>query len=266
MNRRKLSASAINCFLKSPKQFYWRYKANLEPINISVGSFSHDALAGSLWAAAVDRFYKGVGETENTKQLLTEWQEQTQGWVPDRLRNPLTDALAAWMGIYYQLFDPKDGVRNGSEKRVENDRFVGYLDGLDHTGKIVHECKSTSRSPQIAEQVWRTANSVQVKLYAVLTQADGIRLEYAWKDQPYAIYRCDIIPVTVGQRKAWESELTAIADAIEALGDNPENFVCHPDGCCIFSKRFASVCGYSALCSGLPGAEIGFKQRESNRA
>ena len=262
---RKLSASAISTFMKSPKSYFYRYVQNLEPAIPSVGSFSHDALAGTLWAAFVDRFYKGMGEQENTTKMLSEWHEQTEGWVPPRLRDGLTDAMKAWANQYYQMFDPKDGVRNGSEKRVENDRFIGYLDGLDHTGTIVHECKSTSRSPQISEQIWKVANSIQVKLYCVLTQAQGVCLEFAWKDQPHAVYRCDVIQVTPEQLKAWEQELNALADLINGLGTDPNNYPCHPDNCCFVTKRMTSMCGYQALCSQIDGAEIAFKQRVANR-
>lgn len=261
LSRSKLSASALSSFLKSPKSFYWRYIACLDPILQSISTFDHDKLLGILWSEAVDRFYKGVSEPNNTAVTLAAWQAQTEGWVPPKVKDRYTAALENWLTTYHQEFSPKDGVRNGSEKLVENERFVGYLDGLSHDGKIIHEVKSTSRSPQISEQLWKVQNSVQVKLYCVLTGAEGIRIEFAWKDTPYGIYRSDILRVTAEQREAWEQELNTLADMIYSLGDDEHNYPCHPDGCCIVSKGMVAMCSYQSLCSRTEGAEIAYKPK-----
>jgi hypothetical protein len=268
--KRKLSASAMSTFLRSPRAYYYRYCMQVEPLMQSMGSFDHDKLAGSLWSAFVDRFYKGVSERENTEKMLQDWAFMSEGWVSPRMREKFNEMFSSWAMQYHQLFDPADGVRaagDGSEKKVENDRFLGYLDGIDSTGKIVHECKSTSRSPQIAEQIWKVANSLQVKLYCVLTGAEGVCLEFAWKDTPYALYRCDVIPVTAAQRHSWEQELNALAERIWSLGDDPNNYPCHPDGCCITSKNFTSMCSFQALCAMGATEEtlIGYKPRENTR-
>lgn len=253
MSIRKLSASGMALYLKSPKAFYWRYIAKLENAQPSVGSFDHDKIAGSLWAEFVDRFYHGIGEKENTLLVLQDWRDQTSGWVPDKTAERLETALTTLMGQYYQCFSSDDGARTpeGSELWLENDRFVGRLDGLSRDG-IIHECKSTSRSPQIGQQLWKVGNSIQVKLYAVLANANGYCIEFAWKDAPHQVYRGPITEVTADQRRCWERELNALADEIQAKGDNPCNFVCHSDGCNITGKNFVSMCQYKDLCDGLP--------------
>src|SRR3990167_2650914 len=120
----KLSASALSTFLKSPKSYYWRYKARLEPIQQSVATYDHDKLCGIIWAQFVDRFYRGFSEESNTKTTMSDWLEQTEGWVPEKASDRLTKALESWSASYYQMFNPKDGCRNGSELFLENDRFV----------------------------------------------------------------------------------------------------------------------------------------------
>ena len=233
----------------------------MEPIGQSVTSFDHDKICGILWSEFVDAFYRGIPEKENTERMLADWQTQTEGWVPDKTRDRLTKAMQAWASIYHQQFSPKDGVRNGSEKLVENGRFLGYLDGLSPDGTVVHEVKSTSRSKSTSEQLWKVQHSIQVKLYCVLTQAKGVRIEFAWKDEPHDIFRAPVLDVTREQLKQWEQELNALADGIYALGDDPNNYPCHPDGCCLITKNFIGLCPFQALCMGEFGAEIAFKPK-----
>src|SRR5688572_27259585 len=102
--RRKLSASALNTFLKSPKAFYWGYIAKLVPLQQSVATYDHDKICGILWAEFVNRFYNAVGEKENVAKLLADWDEQTQGWVPEKAKDRLTKALQSWSASYYQTF------------------------------------------------------------------------------------------------------------------------------------------------------------------
>lgn len=261
----RLSASALNTFLKSPKQYYWRYKASLEPIQKSVVSFDEAKLCGIVWAEFVNRFYNGVSETENCKQTLDDWYAQTDGWVPEKARERLTKALETWGRSYYQMFHPDDGVRGKgkSELLLENDRFLGYLDGLSDDG-IVHEVKSTSRSPQLVGQLWKVTNSIQVKLYCVLAKAKGVCIEFAFKDAPNQIFRGPVTYVSAEQLRAWEQELNSLADYISSLGDDPNNYPCHPDGCCLVTKGITSMCQYEALCeSGLSEfTKYGFKPKE----
>lgn len=248
----KLSKSAISTFLSSPKSYYWRYIARLEPAQYSVGQFDHDKLAGIIWSAAVDRFYRGYGnasgEDENLKLTLKDWMDQSEGWVPEKARDNLTKALTSWVTQYYQMFSPEDGVRaGGSELWLENDRFWGRLDGID-ADRVIHEVKSTSRGKQLSEQQWKVNNSIQIKLYCVLADATGYRTEFAYKDLPHQLFRGPIVEVSEEQKQAWEQELNAIADKILALGVDENNYVCHSDGCCICTKNFCSMCEYQLLC------------------
>lgn len=263
----KLSASALNQFLRSPKAYYYGYVARLEPILPSVGTFDEAKLFGILWAEYVDRFYKGVAEAENITQTRQAWHEKIDGWVPEKKLVQLTKALDTLMPQYYQQFSPTDGVRNGSELHLENDRFIAYLDGLSHDG-VVHEVKTTSRSPQLAEQLWKVQHSIQVKLYAVMAKANGIRIEFAFKDSPYQIYRSEILPVTPEQRMVWESELNTLADSIYALGDDPSHYPCHTDGCTLTTKYMVSTCPYQSLCdSGLTDmTKILYKEKKHREA
>jgi hypothetical protein len=262
--KHKLSASALNTFLKSPKSYYWQYVARLVPAQASVVTYDHDKICGILWAEFVNRFYSGQDETLNCNQLLADWNEQTDGWVPEKAKARLTTALETWSRSYYQMFNPKDGVRgkDKSELFLENDRFLGYLDGLSDAG-VVHEVKSTSRSPQLAGQIWKVQNSIQVKLYCVLAQAKGVCIEFAFKDSPYAIYRGQETSVSSSQLLSWEQELNKLADYIYSLGDDPSNYPCHPDGCCLVTKGITSMCQYELLCTdGITDiTRYGYKQK-----
>ena len=262
--KHKLSASALTAYLKSPRSFYYSYVQRLEPLQQSTATFDQDKLAGILWAAFVDRFYHGASEESNMKAMMASWLEQTDGWVGEKQREKLTKALEAWGRQYYQQFSPDDGTRNGSELRVENDRFVGYLDGLSHE-RCIHECKSTSRSPQLDGQLWKVQHSIQVKLYAVMANATGACVEFAFKDPPYQIFRAPVMDITAEQRILWEQELNALADTIYSLGDDINNYPCNSDGCCITSKGGTWMCQFMPLCSEIPGAEIAFMPREHRK-
>jgi len=245
----KLSASSLNTFLKSPRSYYYRYVAKLEPCQLTTNTYDEAKLSGVIHAQMVDRFYHEVSESENTEKTITDWLDQTSGWVPDQKRDKLTKALQSWTTQYYQLFRPSDGIRTseGSEKWIENDRFCGRLDGISADG-IIHECKSTSRAPQISEQLWKIGNSIQIKLYCVMTDAQGYILEMAYKDPPYQLFRAPIVIVSDKQKQAWEQELNALADKIYSLGVDINNYVCSGE-CCLVTKGVVSMCGYQLLCS-----------------
>jgi len=269
--KHKLSASALNTFLRSPKSYYWQYIARLVPAQNSVVSFDEAKICGILWAEFVNRFYEGTDETPNCKQLLDDWFQQTEGWVPEKARDRLHKALETWSRSYYQMFSPDDGVRGKgkSELFVENERFLGYLDGLSDDG-VVHEVKSTSKSPQLSGQLWKVTNSIQVKLYCVLAKATGVIIEFAFKDTPYTLFRGPHTPISLAQLEGWEKELNQLADYIYSLGDDPNNYPCHPDGCCLVTKGITSMCQYELLCSdGLTDiTKYGYKEkkrREENK-
>ena len=259
--KHKLSATALATFMESPKAYYFRYIKRLEPISKSVGSYDHDKECGILWSEFVDRFYKKVPEVDNTAQMFKDWDERTDGWVPPAFKERLTKAMSSWATTYYQSFSPDDGVRNGSEKLVENDRFLGYLDGLSPDEKTIHECKSTSRAKSVSEQLLKYQTSLQVKLYAVLTGATGAILEFAYKDPPYSIFRAPRYDFTIEDVKGWEQSFNALADYIYSLGEDEKNYLCYADNCSLITKNYVGVCSYQSLCLGLPGAEICFKPK-----
>jgi hypothetical protein len=209
---------------------------------------------------------QGRARQSNRTALLASWHEQTDGWVPEKAKARLTLAMETWSGKYYQQFSADDGVRVSSEVFVENDRFLGYLDGIS-ADRVIHEVKSTSRSPMLAGQLWKVQQSIQVKLYAVLADATGIRIEFAWKDAPYDIYRSEILEVTDQQKRGWEQELNSLADYIYSLGPDIHNYACNPDGCCLVTKGITSMCSYEALCDmGLsPMTRVAYKDRENRR-
>jgi hypothetical protein len=253
--------------MESPKAYYWRYIANLEPANQSVAAFDHDKLCGVLWAEFVDRFYRrSCTQPANLEAMLKAWEAGTEGWCPQVARDKLTKAMEAWAEIYYNTYTPTDGMRNGSEKLVENDRFLGYLDGLSHDGLTIHEVKTTSRAKSVHEQVLKIQLSWQVKLYAVLTKATGAVVEIAFKDPPYSIYRAPRYDFTPEEVLGWEQGFNHLADYIYSLGDDPKNYVCYADSCSLITKNFTGVCEYQPLCLGISGAEVGFKPRKRREA
>lgn len=220
----------------------------LSPISLSVATYDHDRIFGQVWASFTDRFYKGMSEAENTKTSMDEWLSLSD-WAPEKQRDALTVALTQLMSNYYQTFSPEDGCRHPekSELWLENDRFCGKLDGLSADG-IIHEVKSTSRAKSVSDQLWKVQSSIQIKLYAVLAQAQGVCVEFAFKDSPYSLFRGPVLEITGDQRALWAQELNSLADYIYSLGDDPYNYVCHPDGCCITSRFMNSICPFQILC------------------
>lgn len=234
----------------------------------SVQDFSHDRHFGSIWSTVVDKFYSEVPEDKNLSASVAAWLDATEGWVPNTTRDRYTEALKTLIGQYYQNFSPDDGARGKgkSELKVENDKFLGYLDGLSDD-EIVHECKSTSRPKQLSEKLWQIGNSLQIKLYCVLTKAKGYRIEMAFKDAPQGIVRADVVPVTAEQLVSWEKGLNTLADHIYSLGTDPDNYICNSGGCAINTKNFSSPCSCAVLCEqGLNDmTKIGYKLREGRK-
>ncbi len=229
----------------------------------TTSTFDHDKLFGILWSEYVDRFYKGMEEWENRQITMTAWHEKTEGWCVGKPKERLTLALAGLMGQYYQTFSPDDGARVKSEEWLEDDLFVGRLDGLGD--KLVHEVKTTSRCPMISEQLWKVQNSLQVKLYCVMAEADQVIIEFGFKDPPYMLYRGPTMMVSALQRESWRRELETLARYINSLGEEPTHYICHPDGCCLTTKYMVSMCPYQTLCAeGLNDTtRIAYKTRET---
>lgn len=269
----KLTASAISDYLESPKKFYWRYVyrngnskfGGVEPSQRSQAAFDHDLLIGSCWAEFVDAFYRKGDCTAPRLKFLRE----SEGWLNERIRQQYNEAFIACQNSYYTQFSPDDGARNGSELRLENDRFLGYLDGLSPDG-IIHECKMTSRAPSQEVQLWRIENSIQVKLYAVLAKAKGVRIEFAYKDAPNVVWRAQVREISSTQRYQWEQELNALWQVIEGHRHfhdpcNYDSYPCHPNGCTLVTKRFVGACPYRLLCDGDPAAQHFYKERDNDR-
>ena len=235
---------------------------------MSMGSYDDDRIFGTCWAEFVDRFYKGVSESENVTKTLACWNEQVEGWCHGKKRDNLDKAMSTLMPSYYQMFSPTDGCRapDKSELWLENDRFHGKLDGLSDEG-IIHEVKTTSRAQSTSEQLWKVQNSVQIKVYAVLAKAKGVQIEFGYKDAPHALFRGPIREITEDERALWEQELLAIAEDIDDRGDDPYNYLCHPDGCCYTGKWSTNMCSYQILCDAgyTEETQIFYKTREERR-
>lgn len=266
MTPRYLSKSALEAFLESPAKYYWRYIQRLEPVQPSMATYDHDRLCGILWAEFVHRFYQGVPHDQNTEQLLTAWVEQTAGWLRETVQSKYAEALATWAATYATRFRPDDGVRQQSELELIRDPFIGYLDGLSADG-VIHEVKTAGRSPQLVEQLWAVQTSLQIQLYSCLADATGVRIEFAFKDPPYEIYRADVHPIRAEDRARWWQGLTALARQIYALGDDPAQFPCHPGGCCLITRRSVSMCPYQVLCQrGLTEETAAFYRTRASRS
>ena len=260
----KLSASAMTAFLESPKAFYWQYLhagTGVTACQPSVAAYDHDLMFGTRWAEFVDGFYTG----KDWREPFVGLQGDMQDWVPEKLATTYLANFQALMNNYHSCFSPSDGVRtpSTSELRLESERFVARLDGLSADG-IIHECKATSRAPSLDMQLWKVENSIQVKLYAVLAKAEGIRIEFAYKDAPQVVFRAPVKRITAEQRARWSSELHALADSIDSCiardpGDGSA-FVCHTD-CTLVTKRYVGACKWQPLCDATPGSEHFFKPR-----
>ena len=261
----KLSASAMSAFLESPKSFFFQYLhkgTGVVPRQPSVSTYDQDLFFGSRWAEFVHAFYTNGALQEPELKL----RDDLAGWVPDKLRDTYLANFSALVSNYYSCFSPSDGVRTPqtSELRLESDRFVARLDGLSADG-IIHECKATSRAPSLDMQLWKVENSIQVKLYAVLAKAEGVRIEFAYKDAPQVVFRAPIKRITAEQRARWSSELHALADSMAyCISQDPGDgsaFVCHTD-CTLVTKRYVGACKWKMLCDATPGSEHFYTTRK----
>ena len=268
-NMRKLSATALSTFLRSPKKFYWQYVykgVGLEPLAQSVTTYDHDKLFGVIWASFTDRFYKGMGEVENTSIAVKSWAEDTQGWVPYKTQQSYEKILIALATDYYTQFSPTDGARTSeqSEMKVEDDLLLGFLDGLSADG-VIHEVKSTSRSQRLDDQLWKFQQSIQAKVYLALAETNKIRFEFAYKDAPVQTQRMQTVEFPSEKVAGWAKGIRKLAEVIYSLGDDPDNYVCAGDSCSIVSKRWSGMCPFQALCEGLEGAESLYQLRKERK-
>ena len=265
----KLSPSGIVDYLRSPKYFYWSRVYNngegLEPLEPSVTRYDHDKIFGQVWAAFVWRFYLGTFSEDNLLQAREEWYEMTRGWVPEQTQAKYTGILNNLVADYYTQFSQVAGVRTASEQWFENDFLRGRVDGINSAG-IVHEVKTTTRSPQLAEQLWRVENSIQVKSYAVLAKAEGVQIEFAFKDAPQVTWRAPVKTITEEQRRGWHEELRLLTSQIYEYASCGNLYPCNPDGCCFVSKNFVRMCPYKPLCDGDMSALKEFKPRRAKDA
>jgi hypothetical protein len=259
----KLSPSAIVDYLRSPKLHFWKRVYNngagLEPLEPSVQRYDHDKSFGVVWAKFVEHFYLGFKLKPNLDFAMSHWRNITDGWVEDKVRQPYDLALSALVEDYYNQFSPDDGMRSGgSEVWLESEFVRGRADGLFHGDSRydeenvlkIHEVKTTSRAPQLAEQLWKVENSIQVKTYTYLADATGVCVEFAFKDPPHTTYRAPIRPITAVERSQWRAEIEGLARHILSLGGKESDYPCNPDGCCLVTKRFVGMCPYQVLCQG----------------
>jgi len=253
----------MSAFLESPKSFYWQYLHAGTGLSYapSVARYDHDLAFGTRWAEFVDAFY-----TTRPITQASSLEADLSGWA-EKIKPTYLTSFVALQNNYIASFSPDDGVRtpDTSELRLESDRFVARLDGLSADG-IIHECKTTSRAPSLDMQLWRVENSLQVKLYAVLAEAEGVRIEFAYKDSPNVVFRAPVKAITREQRRFWKAELESLWEAIQlCLHREPAwghaAFPCHPDGCTIVSKRFIGECPWKSMCDGVTGAEHFYRPR-----
>jgi hypothetical protein len=264
----RLTASAISLFLKSPRAYYWAYVhkngRGVEPPP-SMQDYSHDLVFGQLWGEFVSAFYLSRYAVMD-QDWLREWRTRTDSWVDDKTQERYAATLTSLILDYQRQFSIEDGARtaDSSERKIENERFYGYLDGISTDG-IIHECKTSKRSPDLNEQLWRVQNSIQVKLYAVLTRANGVRIEFAFKDAPVQVFRAPLLAITSEQRETWERQLNTLHAAIASMGTDAANYPCHPDGCTLITKGFVGRCKYRMLCDGDPAADTFYTLRNEER-
>ena len=267
----KLTASALSAFLRSPKSFYWAYlhqnARGVEPLP-NMKDYAHDLVFGQLWGEFVTYFYANTGMPQDF-QLM--WKTRTNGWVDAKTQEQYANVLQALMLSYLQQFSPTDGVRTpeSSERRYENDRFYGFIDGISDDG-ILHECKTAKRAMRLDEQLWQVQNSIQIKLYVVLTQAAGVCIEFAYKDAPCSVFRTPIVHFNGEQRDKWQWELNSLADGIALMTERSLKlghmaFPCHPSGCTINTKNFTGTCKYRMLCDSDPTADHFYITRNEER-
>lgn len=269
--RYKLTASALSRFLESPKSYYWAYLAadgrGLEPRSPpSMQHYDHDLIFGQTWGEWVAAFY-----AEQPPPSQADLEARLTGWCDDKTITKYCAMLGSLGDSYVQQFRPDDGARTpeSSERRVENERFYGYLDGMSADG-VLHECKTAKRSPRLDEQLWQVQNSIQIKLYCALTRCKGVQIEFAFKDAPCAVYRAPVLPVSSRQVAGWETELNALADAIERLHEAAETqghhaFVCDAKSCTLVTQRFVGACRYRLLCDGDEAAQHLYRARSEER-
>ena len=267
LTKRKLSPSAIDTFLESPRAYYYRYlhpntdgTFGLESLQKSTSNYDHDLLAGKLWAAFVDRFYRRVEMTPNSDQMLAEWMQESEGWVAPKLRGSYTDALHTLALHYYSTYNLDDNARLFSEMTVEDEHFTGRLDGLS-SERVIHEVKLTRHTSYTSEKVWLVQNSTQIKMYAFLTDATGVLVELGYKDSPYETYRAPVKYFTDEQKSQWRKEYLALAKLIW----DTQEFPCTAERCSMVTKAGARMCQWRELCQGNQECMVFFQPRGEHR-
>ena len=251
-----LSPTAISCYLKSPKLFYWQYVRNIVPKELSADRYDHDKIFGNIWSEYVDGFYKKRADI--LELAVARWRVETEGWLATKERGSYEKSLLALANCYQNSYNPDDGMRSqGSELELKTNDWHVVLDGLGD-GHVIHECKATSRAQSLKEQVWKYQNSIQARMYAVVTDAAGIVIELAFKDSPHQVFRAPIREFTTEEKLRWLNEFTDLRNEIF----RPErDYVCNVEACGFTSKYRTSICPYRELCEGSDDI-TNYKQRK----
>ena len=245
--RKHLSASQINTYLRYPMQYYYRYIRDLKlpPKSVlTLGSSVHAGIAHNYTQKKETKKDLKIDEVLDAYSQSWELGIKETEWQKDELPGKIKDQGIDVLKVYHQEISPKIQPIEVEQKYEINFgnvdyTFVGYMDLLDDKGRIVDH-KTTARTPSKISSDHR----LQLTGYSLLhlvskgKQEKKVRIDYMVKN-----CKAKVVTLEDKIRRADIDRLLKlmgyVSKAIEQkmFYPQPHNFMCS-----------AKNCGYWELC------------------
>lgn len=241
MEKKNLSASQINTYLRCPMQYYFRYVRNLvKPPKSAqtLGSSVHAGIAHNYRQKKETRKDLKINEVLEAYSQSFEMAKDETEWEKDEKPGEIKDQGAGLIKVYHQIVAPRiqpKEVEQRFELNFENVDygFLGYVDVIDKKKKIIDH-KTTARTPSEIP----SDHQLQLTGYALAYRAGtgkrekGIRLDYLVKTRQPKI-------VTLERQfddrdiQRFLKIMAYVAKAIknQLFYPQPHNFMCTNRGC-----------------------------------
>ena len=239
--KKHLSASQINCYLRCPMQYYYRYIKNLTlpPRSaLTLGSSVHAGIAHNYNQKKKSRKDLKVNTILDVYCQSFDMGAKETEWQKDEKPGEVKDQGIELLKVYHSEISPQIQPVE-VEQKFEVDfpnvdyGFVGYVDLVDDKNRIIDH-KTTARTPNgIASD-----HRLQLTGYSLGYRAGTgkkekkVRIDYLVKNKHAKVVTLEE-KISDGDVDRLLKLMAYVAKAIdqELFYPQPHNFMCCPNGC-----------------------------------
>lgn len=242
-----ISASQINMYLKCPQQWAFRYIEGLKSppgAALTLGSCFHGATAKNYEQKIESKADLPEDEVCDIFSTQFESAKHDTAWYEDEKPGEVKDAGIETLREYHKVIPPTVQPAQVEMKFTLgftnlDEKFLGYIDLLDDTGKII-ETKTTSRKPSEISHDHKLQATAYATGYRVKykRQESASRIDYAVSKKNPEIVSMPL-EITAQDMDYFLRIVPMVLDGIkkEMFIPNRGHFLC--------SQRW---CGYAELC------------------